>query len=180
MKRSNSLRCRRLQAGMSMIEIMVAVLVLSVGLLGMASLMGVSLRNTQSANFRTQAANIAYEATDIGRAFVADGINSRAQGFLTRATFSSPTCNPAAAPTYNCDNGASALTCDFARIVDRVCRTLPDGRIRTQLAAVPGGVASQMQLTVDICWNDDRSEAAAQTPGCTAPSETMFRLVTEL
>lgn len=168
------------QRGVSMIEVMVAVLVLSIGLLGMASLLGVSLRNTQSANYRTQAANIAYEATDIARAYVADGVHSRAQAFLNRTNFSAPTCNLATAPAYTCGNGAGALTCDVARIVDRVCRTLPDGRIRTQLASVPAGVATQMQLTVDVCWNDDRSEAAAQTSDCSAASETLFRLVTEL
>ncbi len=50
--------------GFSMIELLVALLVLSIGLLGVAALMATSMRNAQSANFRTQATNLAYEITD--------------------------------------------------------------------------------------------------------------------
>lgn len=50
--------------GMSLIEILVAALVLSVGVLGVAALQGFSLQSNQNAYYRTQATNIAYEVAD--------------------------------------------------------------------------------------------------------------------
>jgi type IV pilus assembly protein PilV len=101
-------------SGVSLIEVMIAVVVLSIGLLGVGTLMAVSLRNTQSAGYRTQAADIAYEFTDIARAYIADGANSQAQ-LLRRNSFGAPNCNIAAAPGYNCGNDSGALACDIAR-----------------------------------------------------------------
>ncbi|MEE4305165.1 MAG: type IV pilus modification protein PilV [Wenzhouxiangella sp.] len=53
--------------GLSLIEVLVAVLVLSIGLLGLASLQGFSLQAGQSAYHRTQATNLAYEVADFTR-----------------------------------------------------------------------------------------------------------------
>ncbi len=168
----------RRQAGVSLIEVMIAVVVLSIGLLGVGTLMAVSLRNTQSAGYRTQAADIAYEFTDIARAYIADGANSKAQQ-LRRNAFSAPNCNIAVAPGYDCGNGSRALDCDLARVDERVCRALPDGRIRANFAPVAGG-GNRLALTVDICWSDDRSQTAQQTANCSSDGESLFRLVTEI
>lgn len=170
--------CFRLQAGVSLIEVMIAVVVLSIGLLGVGTLMAVSLRNTQSAGYRTQAADLAYEFSDISRAYIADGANSKAQ-LLQLGSFTAPNCNLAAAPAYTCGNGSNALTCDLARAGERVCRVLPDGRIRATFAPVAGG-GNRLALTVDVCWSDDRSATAQQTANCSSNSETMFSLVTEI
>jgi len=163
---------------MSLVEVMVAVLVLSVGLLGMGSLLAVSLRNTQSASYRTQAANIAYEYTDTARSYIANGSNSKA-GLIALPTFTNSNCDLAVAPAYTCGNDSNALNCDLRRFADRVCRTLPEGRIRAQMTPL-AGAARRVQLNVQVCWTDDRSQAIAQTPGCTSPSETLFTLQTEL
>ena len=56
------------QTGFSLIEVLVAVLVLSVGLLGIAGLQGVSLLNTHGSYLRTQAINFDYEMMDRIRA----------------------------------------------------------------------------------------------------------------
>lgn len=168
----------RRHSGVSLIEVMVAVVVLSIGLLGVGTLMAVSLRNTQSAGYRTQAANLAYEFTDIARAYIADGANSQAQ-LLRRNAFGAPNCNLAAPPGYACGNDSNALACDVDRVDDRVCRVLPDGRIRANFAPVPGG-GSRIALTVDVCWSDDRSQTAEQTANCSSNGESMFRLITEI
>lgn len=172
------LSVRRRQSGVSMIEVMVAVLVLSVGLLGMGTLMAVSLRNAQSAHLRTQAADLAYEFSDIARSYIARGSNSKV-GSVVVNNFSNPTCDLASAPGYSCTSGSNALRCDARRVVDRVCRVLPDGRIRAVATPIPGA-ARRVNLTVDVCWLDDRSEDATQTAGCTSDSETLFTLVTEI
>jgi type IV pilus assembly protein PilV len=60
--RANTMR------GFSLIEMLIAVVVLSVGLLGMAGLQGYSLRNNNSAYHRTQANLLAYDILDAMRA----------------------------------------------------------------------------------------------------------------
>lgn len=53
--------------GVTLIEILIAVLVLSIGLLGLAALQGFSLQAGQGAYHRTQATNLAYEIADFTR-----------------------------------------------------------------------------------------------------------------
>lgn len=62
--------------GVSLIEVLVAVLVLSIGLLGLAALQGSSLQAGQSAYHRTQATNIAYEIADFARLNRSAALNS--------------------------------------------------------------------------------------------------------
>ncbi|MEN1728184.1 MAG: type IV pilus modification protein PilV [Pseudomonadota bacterium] len=65
-------RCHQMplsrQLGVSMIEILVTLLVLSIGLLGLAALQGFTLQANQGAYHRTQAVNTAYEVADFMRA----------------------------------------------------------------------------------------------------------------
>ena len=60
----------RQQAGFTLIEVLIAVLLLSVGLLGLAGLQTASLRNNGSALLRSQATTIAYDILDQMRAGV--------------------------------------------------------------------------------------------------------------
>lgn len=162
------------QRGASLIEVMVAVLVLSIGLLGMASLLGVSLRNTQSADFRSQAANLSYDIIDTARRYP----NNTNQ--LVSNAWSNNAC-VVGAPAYQavCGPNASAFTCDRARAFERVCQVLPNGRARmVQTAAA--GVADRVQVRVDICWSDDRSRDPAQTADCSGAGETLFSVDAEI
>lgn len=59
---------RRHQRGVTLIEILITLLVLAVGLLGLAALQGVSLKTGQVSLYRTQATNLAYEVIDHARA----------------------------------------------------------------------------------------------------------------
>lgn len=56
------------QSGMTLIEALVALLVLSIGLLGVAALQMSSLRNTHAAHMRSQATALASDITDRMRA----------------------------------------------------------------------------------------------------------------
>lgn len=56
------------QTGFSLIEVMVALVVLSVGMIGMAALHGQGLRASRTAIFRTQAINLASDMADRIRA----------------------------------------------------------------------------------------------------------------
>ena len=50
--------------GFSLIEVLIALLVLAFGLLGFALLQTMNVRFVQSANYRTQATNLSYELLD--------------------------------------------------------------------------------------------------------------------
>jgi type IV pilus assembly protein PilV len=52
------------QVGFTLLEVMIAVFVLAVGLLGLASLQMLSLKNNHSAQYRTTATIIAYDVID--------------------------------------------------------------------------------------------------------------------
>lgn len=52
------------QRGFSMIEVLIAIVVLAIGLLGFALMQTMTLRYTQSANSRTLATNLAYSLLD--------------------------------------------------------------------------------------------------------------------
>lgn len=58
----------RRMRGFTLLEVLVAIVVLSIGLLGLAGLMASSLKNSHSAYQRTQATWLAYDALDRMRA----------------------------------------------------------------------------------------------------------------
>lgn len=62
------------QKGFTLLEVLVAMLVLSIGLLGLAGLMASSLRNNHSAYYRTQATWLAYDVIDRMRVNGAGGL----------------------------------------------------------------------------------------------------------
>jgi type IV pilus assembly protein PilV len=56
--------------GFTLIEVLIAMMILAVGLLGLAALQASSLRNNQSAYYRSQATQLAYDIADRMRANV--------------------------------------------------------------------------------------------------------------
>lgn len=62
-----TIRARRLQAGTSLLEVLIAVLILAIGMLGMAALQSVTLRNSNSSSGRSQAVIQTYSVFDMLR-----------------------------------------------------------------------------------------------------------------
>ena len=58
-----SIRARQ-AGGFTLLEVLVAIIVLAFGLLGFALLQTMNVRFVQSANYRTQATNLAYDLTE--------------------------------------------------------------------------------------------------------------------
>lgn len=138
------------QSGFTLLEVLVAVLVLSIGLLGLAGLMASSIRNNQSAYQRTQATWLAYDIVDRLR------INrpaALASNYPYNTVLGSPaTC--AANPTLSGSMAAQDLT----------------GWKNLLACALPAGdgavaVATNRTVTVTVRWNDSRGTLgdAAQT-----------------
>ena len=65
------------QQGLSLLEIMISVLVLSIGILGMATLQLQALKSNQSALTRTEATQYAYMINDMMRANRSAALNGQ-------------------------------------------------------------------------------------------------------
>lgn len=151
--------------GFSMVELLVSIVVLSIGLLGMAALQASTLRNNQSANYRTQASNLAYELIDTARGYQARQNTANVQSLLAPMQTWTAICAVNSAPTYNnCTQGA--LTCDRLRWANKLCRSMPNGR-----GQVTGYDAAAGTFTLEICWSDDRTQSTTPSAGCNDPSE---------
>lgn len=161
---SSSPRIHRRGRGFSLIEVMVAVFVLSIGLLGMAALMATSLRNNQSADYRSQAVNLAYDALEMMRANV---VNTQAYA----RDYSSPTaaCAGNEVPfTYG--GGPELFSEDRNYWARKLCRTLPNGRGRVLIG---GNITTGYTAQIEVCWTDNRA-ADDQDANCPVLADGEF------
>lgn len=126
----------RKQTGMSMIEVLVAIVVVSLGLLGLAGLQATGLKNNFSAHSRAQAMQFAQDMLDRMRT----NRNAALGGSYDLAL-------AAAAPAC-----ASAITCDLADWMADVT-TLPAGD--ASISRPAAGIAR-----IDVQWDDSRAGGA--------------------
>lgn len=170
---------KTISRGFTLLEVMIAVLVLSLGLLGLAGLQVYSMRNNQSANYRTQATNLAYQLLDMARSHRGEVVD--AGGNLLSANYNVQALLSATSGTWSAIGTAqpgvhaactstnpNPVACDRERWINAVRTSLPQGRARTTFNPVSG------ELTIEICWRDDRGAADADTatsPACTLASE---------
>lgn len=121
-----------------MIEVLVAIIVLSIGLLGLAGLQSAGLTHNQSASFRSTATMMTYSILDSMRANRTAAING----------------------SYNIAIGASIPSGstipeqDLSNWLNELALRLPAG---TGAINVTGNV-----VTVTIQWDDSRGASAAQ------------------
>ena len=120
------------QRGFSMVEVLVTVIVLAIGLLGLAGLQAYGLQNNHGAYVRSQASLLSYDIVDSMRA----NRNAALQG------------------NYDVDfgvapGGADQAALDVGQWVNDLARTLPGGEGEIRVNA--NGVA-----TVSVRWNEDR------------------------
>ena len=122
---------RRAMRGYSLFEVLVALLLVSVALLGFAASLGVTVRSGQSANHRTQATNLAYSIIDAIRA-----TRNSMPEYATAYTETSVSGTTVAKTDLNAWKGALA-------------RSLPGGQGRITFTG-------NTQVNVSIQWVDQR------------------------
>lgn len=140
---SRSRNPNRQQSGFTMLEVLITIVILSVGLLGMAALQGVALSRGTSADQRAQATNLAAELIDMVRA-------NRSEAQRYAGPFAESDCG-AAVPVFGVGTGSVALP-ERAGWIARAQCLLPgaSGNI-----AVENG-----RITVTLAWADSRWEQA--------------------
>jgi type IV pilus assembly protein PilV len=155
---------RKKQAGFSLIEVLVSALILSIGLIGVAGLQAVSLKNNQSAYMRSQACALAYDLADRMRANVG-GADS---GFYdpTSANALSSCKN-----TTGCGSQQMARN-DLSEWLGTIATILPMGSGFVCIDSTPydgTGVGNPQcdgtgtQFSVKIWWDDNRDGAVTVT-----------------
>ncbi len=134
------------QSGFSLLEVLIAVVILSVGLLGLAGMQVTSLKYVTSSLQRTQATSLAYDILDRMRANP-NGIYATGYG------------DPASKYTQTC---LGAVTCDAATMVDydlsewktAIETLLPGGQ-----GDIPERIGNRVQVKVH--WIDRRDQKNA-------------------
>jgi type IV pilus assembly protein PilV len=134
--------------GFTLIEVLIAMLILAVGLLGLAALQTHSLKNNQSAYYRSQATQLAYDIADRMRVNVASA-----------ATYT----NGHAAEHKNC------LTTDSCTPLEMAEHDLFEWNTAIQAAILPsatGKIKPDLKITggvkayiVTIEWDENRDLA---------------------
>ena len=119
-------------AGFSLVEVLVSIVILSVGLLGTAGLMSASLRNTNTAYYRSQATVLADDLIDRMRANTVAARNGNYDIDL--------------GPAYAAPGGSMARF-DSEEWVESLATILPGGVGIVDV--LPSGVA-----TITIRWGD--------------------------
>ena len=161
-------------AGFSLIEVLIALVILSVGLLGIAAMVSVSLKSKDSAYYQTQATALAQSILDRMRA-------NRAQ-----ADVGTYNINFSGSTTAQACLGASPVACTPAQIATadlydwryNITNTFPSSTAVTAAGKITSvSVGTSTQVTISIRWSYAR---AKQAVGSTASDTMTYTLVSAL
>jgi type IV pilus assembly protein PilV len=146
--------------GFTLLEVLVALLVLSIGLLGIGKLMMLSARANDSAYMRSQATALAYTILDAMRANHQTAV---VQGYDTAmGVFPGPVACTVAAP---CNSGQQAQN-DLNLWGTSLAAALPlgQGSVATVVAQDTTTGANNVTATVTVQWADKVAEQSFGAP----------------
>lgn len=126
-------------SGFTLIEVLVAVLVLSVGLLGLVGLQGVALKMNHGAYVRSQASNLAYDIADAMRA-------NRANAASYAGIYAAVAC----VLDYTRLTSGPAAAADIGEWRNRLACLLPSG---SATIVIPAGTRTP---TITVTWDETR------------------------
>jgi len=151
--------------GFTILEVMIALVIFSIGMIGLAGLQGISLQNNQIAYSRTIATQYAYD--------LADRIRNNPNGTYSTASIpgSQPTlcitsannCSPSAMAQFDMWEWKSAIEDKNSNLNS------------PQMFITPAGG----NITISIGWNENRDTSVSGTYDCTStpPSPTGIECV---
>ncbi len=153
--------------GFTLLEVLIALLVLSIGLLGLAALQTTGLRSNQMASMRTQATQVTYDITDRMRAnplgtTASDYVVDTATHPTATKDCAAVSCTPAELATYDLEDWKNTLV------------LLPGGT-----GEIVETVADPLTHTVTVRWNEARDPSVVGTtcPPAAATDLRCYRLV---
>jgi type IV pilus assembly protein PilV len=145
------------QSGVGLIEVLVAVLVLSIAFLGIAALQAVSLSTNNSAMARSMATIDSYSILDAMRADIVNAKAGKYNGTVTPATAAVPASGATAAAPANsaaCPSAGSTLA---AAQLSQWCGQLSAGLGGTTNTTGTINCTNSGECTVTIQFDDSRA-----------------------
>jgi len=139
------------QTGFTIIEVLISVLVISIGLLGMAGLQTAGIQQSHKSYMKTQASMLAYDMTDRMRANL-EGVNAGDYDAVNSST--SPVST---AP--NCDSSA---TCDASEMAQFDIYHWTNKNAKGSIAELlPSGIGTISNdgngvFTVTVMWDEEK------------------------
>ncbi|NNJ95148.1 MAG: type IV pilus modification protein PilV [Halobacteria archaeon] len=152
------------QKGFTLLEVLIAVVVLSIGLLGLAILQTTNLRLNQQSLMRSQEAHLAYDMVDRMRTNM-PGVNAGAYDLPTLPTASDTNCTT----STGCTPAAMAAQ-DYFEWNAAIIAMLPGGDGMICLDSTPQDGADSANpdcdntgnmFAVKLWWDNDRDPATA-------------------
>jgi type IV pilus assembly protein PilV len=135
--------------GFTLIEVLIAMIVLSVGLLGLAGLQMSSLRNNLSSYHRSQATQLAYDMADRMRVNSVNALLGATSTYITTTPSNAGQQNSCSTTTGTCTPVQMAEE-DLFSWNTQLIDVLPDG---VGLIETLGAVGNNA-FTITITWND--------------------------
>jgi type IV pilus assembly protein PilV len=161
------------QRGFTLIEVLVAIVVFSIGLIGLAGMMVVAVKTNHSAYLRTQAGHLAQAMADRIRSNL--GQVNQYNGVYDPNT---PPANPCAAPATAC-TPALLVTRDLSVWLNQVRALLPNPQAEINCNGATLGFGPQIgaapyngQCTIWLRWDE-----SALAEGATSPDRQEFAWV---
>lgn len=139
--------------GFTLIEVMLALVIFSIGLLGLATLQATSLQQNHSAYLRTQATYLAYDILDRMRANKDQATN------YTVGTGAYGAPSPLCILTTDVCSQTAIRNADRYFWKENLKTVLPlgDGSIATS------SLSGRIEITIRVFWDDDRSGTLTST-----------------
>lgn len=159
---------RRRVAGFSLVEVLIALVILSVGLLGIAAMVSESLKSKDSSYYRTQALNYAANILERMRANKAQATSGSYDvnygGLGSNGTIPSDSCT-----STNCSPGQMAGV-DLAQWQQEISDALPAiSNSAPAAGSITTTTVGQMtQVNISIRWNDKRANSAVASAASAA------------
>ncbi|NTV09649.1 MAG: type IV pilus modification protein PilV [Zoogloea sp.] len=152
---------RRMQSGFSLIEVLVAIVIMAIGLLGVAGLNLIALRGTQDAGNRTVATELAYEIAERMRA------NPGARASYNSGAAIDTTATPPDCFSNACTGAQQALQDRilWARSINNM--SITDTTARALQARLPDGQAA-------VCIDSTPNDGTPATPACDNAANAPF------
>lgn len=135
------------QNGFTLIEVLVTLVIMAVGMLGLAGMQATSLKNTESSYQRSQATQMAYDMLDRMRANKA-GVDSGSYDSITTTAASGSDCESAVCTP------STMAGYDDEKWHEQLASLLPSGT-----GSVTGSGTGSV-FTITVSWDDNRDGEA--------------------
>ena len=156
------LSARRSAGGMTLVEVLVTLVIISVGLLGLAALQLTSLKGNQEAYVRSQASTLA--------GFILDRMRANPQGFRD---------DEYVVALNGTGTAGTTSGNDLAAWQNEINRLLPGGAINAA-GSIAYDTTTPRIVTITIQWSERQDEATFRTDGTAEQLLPTFQTRTEI